>query len=223
MVSKLRYFRSKKSFIKWARKLGLSRKEAEAKWKGPGYYYHRGKGYICKYSKARDLKRGGKIGRGPWRHTHDFVKAVKKLRAYAKRKAKAIAKAKKKATLGKIAAAASRKAERKVDREALEIAEYLWSQIPREYKEGSERKWTYISVIALAKYVKRKAVEQGVDWRAIDWAMEIDWKQGYSYAKSFVDSVFREVSYEGYTEKDVEAMMKYYEMLADSLSEYSLF
>ena len=45
------------------------------------YYYHRGKGKWSEYSRARDAKKRGrgdaKVGKGPYRHTHDWVKPGK--------------------------------------------------------------------------------------------------------------------------------------------------
>jgi len=53
MVSKLHYFRSFNDFLRWVRSMGYTKREAEKYWRGTGYYYHRGKGYFCKYDPMR--------------------------------------------------------------------------------------------------------------------------------------------------------------------------
>ena len=62
-------------------------RDPEGKGRGPGLYYHRGKGRWSKYSAWRDRKHSetkrqrkrkkkqdyvkGLVGKGPYRHTHD--------------------------------------------------------------------------------------------------------------------------------------------------------
>jgi len=74
-------------------------RDPEGKGRGPGYYYHRGKGRYSKYSRLRDMryrsrlgKRGRrkwhrprKVGSGPYRQTRD-VKATAKKRKKRRRK-----------------------------------------------------------------------------------------------------------------------------------------
>ncbi|MDP2684945.1 MAG: hypothetical protein Q8P20_07980 [bacterium] len=59
MVSSLERFNRKPKYI------------SARYWKGPGVYYHRGHGVWTKYSLSTDKRRGGKVGRGNMKHTHD--------------------------------------------------------------------------------------------------------------------------------------------------------
>ena len=61
-----------------------------------------------------------------------------------------------------------------------------------------------------------------MDWRAIDWASEIDWRQGYGYAKEYILSMLRTTldRYEELSERDIDVMMKYYERQAAILAQY---
>ena len=226
MVSKLRYFRSKKAFIKWAKSLGIHIKKAAKQWKGPGYYYHRGKGYICKYSKARDLKRGGKVGRGPWRHTHDLAKriikkTIKHVKLAAKVAKKVIEKKRKRKVSTKtiLLKTIARKPKR-LDPEAKEIADYVWNNLKTLRSRG---KWTYIMVYNIAKLLVDNARKQGVDVKSIDVLYDFDWSLTYHEVKAqAVKKVFKGVAeeYYGITDEDVKLMMQYYEQLAESLEEY---
>ena len=61
------------------------RRDPNGKGRGPGYYYHRGHGYYSKFSRLANQRhsdrvgakgrrrwwRKGKIGSGPYKHTHD--------------------------------------------------------------------------------------------------------------------------------------------------------
>ena len=57
MVSKLHYFRSFNDFLRWVRSMGYTKREAEKYWRGTGYYYHRGRGYFCKYGSRRGFEK----------------------------------------------------------------------------------------------------------------------------------------------------------------------
>ena len=59
MPSSLRRFSKKPAFI------------PKDQWEGAGYYYYRGTGQWTKWSESKDRKRGGKVGRGKWKHTND--------------------------------------------------------------------------------------------------------------------------------------------------------
>lgn len=62
------------------------KRDPNGKGRGPGWYYHRGHGIYSKYSRVRDQRhrgkvgkkgrrrwhRKGKIGYGKYKHTHDF-------------------------------------------------------------------------------------------------------------------------------------------------------
>jgi hypothetical protein len=47
--------------------------------RGPGWYYHRGRGYYSRKDDMLDKRRGGKVGTGIYRHTSDRIS--KKARA----------------------------------------------------------------------------------------------------------------------------------------------
>jgi hypothetical protein len=239
MPTKLYYFRTKREFLKWARSLGIPKAKASKQWKGKGHYYHRGKGYLCKYSPGLDMKRkskykskGAKTGRGPWRHTHDISKIIIKIRkhvkAVAKKKAKKVEQrlrkrglkpkeARKKAA--KIVVTKSVKKARSLARskEVQRIADYLWDQIPRKYREGKGRVWTYISVLALAKAIHEKTSRKGIDWKSVDWAAEIDWESGYRAALAKVNEILRTGKYEDYTEAEIRKIEEEWNKLAREL------
>ena len=59
MPSNLRKFNRKPKFI------------PSDQWKGAGFYYKRDSKTWQKFSRSIDKERGGKIGRGKARHTHD--------------------------------------------------------------------------------------------------------------------------------------------------------
>ena len=52
------------------------RKDPQGKGRGPGLYYHRGRGIYSKYSGKADKKVGSKryAGKGDYRHTNDRIK-----------------------------------------------------------------------------------------------------------------------------------------------------
>jgi hypothetical protein len=68
------------------------KKDPEGKGRGAGYYYHRGKGRWSKYSRIKDQRHKGKVGRkgrrrwhrprkigsGPYKQTHDFKRTPRK-------------------------------------------------------------------------------------------------------------------------------------------------
>jgi hypothetical protein len=51
-----------------------------SQWKGKGKYYKRGKRTWTKYSEARDKAKGGRVGTGDWKHTHDRTVRAKSKR-----------------------------------------------------------------------------------------------------------------------------------------------
>ncbi len=108
------------------------------------------------------------------------------------------------------------------DEETKRIANYLWDMIPRKYKRKPLRIWYYVMVLWLAYYIRKYCREKGMDWRAIDWASEIDWRQGYGYAKEYILSMLRTTldRYEELSERDIDEMMKYYERQAAILAQY---
>lgn len=59
MPSSLKYYSKKPQWI------------PKELWEGAGYYYNRGNGRWTKYSQKLDRKKGGKVGGGKFRHTHD--------------------------------------------------------------------------------------------------------------------------------------------------------
>ncbi len=195
MVTKLYYFRTKKALLKWCRERGYSKRACEEAWTGPGYYYARSKKRISKHVPHLDLRRGHREGKGPWRHIHDLERTIAKLNKHVrgevrKRAEKITRKTRKKvkpSKAEKLVLARTIKRTKKLLRPVREIAAYLWEHIPRKYREGKHRKWTYISTIALAKYIYKLAKENDLDWRAYDWIHEIDWNEGYGYAKREVE------------------------------------
>ena len=94
--------------------------------------------------------------------------------------------------------------------------------IPGKYKRKPLRIWYYVMVLWLAYYIRKYCREKGMDWRAIDWASEIDWRQGYGYAKEYILSMLRTTldRYEELSERDIDVMMKYYERQAAILAQY---
>ncbi len=232
MVTKLYYFASKQAYLKWCKERKYKRSACEKAWTGPGYYYARSKSYISKHVKHLDLRRGKREGKGPWRHTHDLERLVRKVKAglerYVRERARKIAekkaaKAPKKlqAKLAKTveartAARAAKAASRKWTRSKAvrELADYLWRQIPRRYKRGKEKAWTYIAVLALAKAILDRAREKGVDPYQYDWKELIDWSLGYRYAEGVVREVLGKTAEE--TARELERKLKYYEELYGS-------
>ncbi len=217
MPTKLYYFRTKKQLLKWCRERGYSKRACEEAWTGPGYYYARSRKHISKHVPHLDKRRGGKIGRGPWRHVNDLERVIKRLNKHVKRSVekrvkKIVKKTRRKVgprKAAKLVLAKTVKKARKQPKQVLEIASYLWRQIPRKYREGKHRKWTFISTIALAKYIYNKARNRGIDWKAIDWAHEIDWSEGYRYAKSIVDKLLgSEKEYVEIPEKEIIRRLK---------------
>ena len=205
MVSSLKFFKSRRQFINYLiKEKGLSKKRANEiankHWKGKGYYYHRGKGYWCRYSEKRDKKRTKKghypVGKGKWRHTFDPIikRAVKIVKSVLKRKRK--------------------------DPQALELAHYVWDNLNKK----TRRKWTFIQVYNICKILSELARDKGIDVKSIDVLHGFDWRQGYKTVKAealskVLYSVAKE--YDGITEKDVDLMLKdYYENL-QRLSEYN--
>ena len=107
----------------------------------------------------------------------------------------------------------ARKLRSRFDPETKRIAEYLWEMIPSKYKRKPHRIWYYVQVLWLAYYIHKYAKEKGLDWRAIDWASDIDWRQGYRHAKEFIQNILRTglSRYEDWTPKDWEEYDKYIE------------
>ncbi len=129
-------------------------------------------------------------------------------------KTRRISKKKLKATK-KLGEHVAKKLKRRFDDETKRIADYLWSMIPDKYKRKPLRIWYYVMVLWLAYYIRKYSREKGIDWRAMDWATEIDWKQGYEYAKSFVENILRTglSRYEDWTQKDWEEYNRYIEQI----------
>jgi hypothetical protein len=92
------------------------------------------------------------------------------------------------------------------------IAAYLWELIPKRYRTGARRLWTYLLVLHLARWIRKTSSEKGIDWREIDWASEIDWKQGYYYAKNKVFELLRMLGkrYEELTEDEIQQMLEHW-------------
>ena len=197
MPTKLYYFKTKQQLLKWCRERKYSKRACEEAWTGPGYYYARSRKHISKHVEHLDKRRGGKVGKGPWRHIHDIGKIIRKLNKHVKtnvqKRAKAIVRKTRKKVgprkATKLVLARTVKKAKKLPKEVRRIAEYLWDHIPRKLKEVSNRKWTFISTLALAKYIYNKSREKGVDWKQYDWVGEIDWREGYHYAKSVVNKL----------------------------------
>jgi len=198
MVSSLHFFRTFKSFKKWVKKLGYSESVARKYWKGPGYYYHRGKGYFCKYSEKRDKKRGGRVSKGKWRHTTDIStkllegltkkdreRIIKRINSLVRRymskgysREKALLKAERKIAyeLGKL-----KIPKKKFSPIVRHYANFLWNSIPKKYRQGRNRRWTYGMVLFLTQAVYEACKKKKI--RAIDEVFEeiadSDWRMGY--------------------------------------------
>jgi len=230
VVTKLRYFRTLRQLVRWCKERGYSVGACKDAWSGPGYYYARSKKHISKHVKHLDVRRGGAVGRGPWRHTHDIAKVVRKLRKRVRREARAkVRKASKglarklpKKEAREVAAkevivAAVSRSRRGLSPSVKAIASYIWDSIPRRYKEGRGRVWTYVSVIALAKAIHRYCAERGIDWKSVDWAQVIDWKQGYRYAVAEVKRILGTGKYSDVTAKDISRIEKAWNELRRNL------
>ncbi|MCE4608828.1 MAG: hypothetical protein F7C36_00390 [Desulfurococcales archaeon] len=205
MVTKLYYFKTKKTFLKWCKARNYSIRACQKAWTGPGYYYARGRNHISKHVKHLDLRRGGREGKGPWRHTHDLEKAIQKLKRairsaslrLANRTARKTVPRKKIAK--KLADIYTIKTAKKTVKAARQrwvrlkpirqLAQEIWGWIPRRYREGKNRVWTYIMVLALARAIYRLAKERGVDPYQYDWKELIDWSLGYREALDLVRQV----------------------------------
>ncbi|MEM4847278.1 MAG: hypothetical protein QW794_05940 [Thermosphaera sp.] len=202
MPSKLYYFRTKRALLKWCRERGYSIRACEEAWRGKGYYYARSRNKISKHDPVLDKKRGGKIGRGPWRHTTDkairktVLRLVKTVTKTVKNHSKKLAarlseKTKRKITPQKVLKAMKLHAIKRIRRTTIpksvkQLADAIWDAIPRKYKQGRNRIWTYISVLALAKTIRKHASEKLSDWESVAWEDIIDWSLTYSEAKSMV-------------------------------------
>jgi len=230
MPTKLYYFRTKRKLLKWYRERGYSLRACEEAWSGPGYYYARSRKHISKHVPHLDRRRGGKIGRGPWRHLHDLTRTIVRLNKAARKllahKAKKIAKGyrekKKKKPPKKLlvkyvvkkSLTRARSIGKRYDAATKRLARYLWNNIPRRLKEGRNRKYTFISVLALARAIRNYAREKGIDdvMNYRDWVKEIDWEYGY---RSALDQAKKLIgvgkSYEGLTEKEIKEFIKWAE------------
>ena len=113
----------------------------------------------------------------------------------------------------KLGVRVARKLKRRFDPETKRIADYLWGMIPDKYKRKPLRIWYYVMILWLAYYIRKYSRENNLDWRMVDWAAEIDWRQGYHHAKSFVLELLRKglSRYEEWTQKDWEEYDKYIE------------
>ncbi|MEB2836104.1 MAG: hypothetical protein GSR80_000120 [Desulfurococcales archaeon] len=199
MVTKLYYFKSKRQLLKWCRERNYSLKACEEAWSGSGYYYARGRSHISKHVPHLDKRRGGRVGGGPWRHTHDLASRLK--RSVEKASARAAGSLARRAGLPRRAkeklarAIAARTLSRTVKAArrlwaripaVKRLAEDIWGWIPRRYREGRHRAWTYIAALALAYSIYKRARERGVDPYQYDWEHLIDWSLGYRHAKQVV-------------------------------------
>ncbi len=55
-------------------------------------------------------------------------------------------------------------------------------------------------------------------WKAVDWAHEIDWAQGYYYAKGVVEALLgANKKYGNLSEREIEMIEKHWEALAKEL------
>ncbi|BBC20956.1 putative Glutamyl-tRNAGlu reductase [Aeropyrum globular virus 1] len=202
MVTKLYFFKTKKQLLKWCEERGYSKRACEKAWTGPGHYYARSRSHISKHTPHLDRRRGKKVGRGPWRHTHDVIKVVRRLKrevskaskSQAKKVTKKLGAGKKveskavKAITAKALAKALKRARQTWARSPAvrSLAEDIWRWIPKRYKRGKDRVWTYIMALALAKAIHDRAKEKGIDPYQYDWKELVDWSLGYHYAKGLV-------------------------------------
>lgn len=233
MPGPLIYARSKKQLVEKLRKTyGYTRREAEliaeAAWEGKGYYYHRGDGYVVRFSPERDKARGGVIGRGRYRHTYDpIVEVAKRVVEEAVRAAETVAREAERKT-GKpvepekiLKVAFPRKP--RLPREVVEITNYVWEELPEHVKR--DRRQTWITVMNVVKMLYDWAVEHGFDIKNVDLVHDFDWAQGYHHVKSEVLNkimVGAAKEVHGLTEEDVEEMMRAYEEDSKILMEYEM-
>jgi len=218
--------KSKKDFIrKLRRNYGYSASEArtvvDACYEGPGYYYHRGGDYFVRYSGSRDLARGGKVGRGRYKHTFDpIVEVAKRLAEETVRTAEAISRRVEekihKPVKPEVLVKAAFPRRPRIQREVKRLADYVWEELsPTVKREG---KWTYIMVLNIIKMLHDYAKEQGIDIQQIDLIHKFDWMQGYYYVKGEILRRLMktvEEQYAGLTDRDVEMMIEawYQDML----------
>lgn len=152
MVTKLYYFRTKKEFEKWLKELGCLKKGLKW-WRGKGHYYHRGECHISKYTRSLDVKRTSKyrtgkskIGKGPWRHTHDISRVAK----FYKR-------------------ASRRKYTEEMKRTAQLIADVMKSYA-NLYGVRLNRRDAYYLVLPLVKvYIEADMDPMAIDWASLDY------------------------------------------------------
>jgi len=225
MVTKLYFFANKRAYMKWCRERGYDMRACEAAWTGPGWYYARKKDHISKHVVHLDVRRGRKEGKGPWRHTHDIEQLIRRVkratrktlaelvaRQAPKRAPERVKRKLAKAVEARALARAARRARTWTRNKAVrDLAKYLWAQIPKKYKEGREKAWTYIAVLALAKAILERAKEKGVDPYQYDWAQLIDWSLGYGYAVGVVQSVLGKTQRE--LAEEAARKLRYYERL----------
>lgn len=234
MVTKLRYFRTLSDLIKWAKENGYSVRACREAWTGPGHYYARGKNHISKHVPHLDKRRGGLIGRGPWRHVNDYYVVVRKLKREVKKTVKKVVRKtlakktikkvvrkhpEKKVEVARAVVVKAVQRARKVKQlspRVKQIADYLWDEIPRKYKEGKDRIWTYISVVALAKAIDEALGNR--DWKSVDWAQEIDWASGYRNAKAVVHKILGVGGgFKGLTAREVEELVRKWNEVREEL------
>lgn len=205
MVTKLYLFKTKSQLLRWCKERGYSKKACEKAWTGPGYYYARGKAHISKHVPHLDRRRGGRIGRGPWRHTHDLRKAISRLRNGIKKASvkaagrvarrikgtrrlrQKLAKAIAARTVSRLVKAARQRWYRIPA--VKQLAEEIWEWIPKRYKRGRDRVWTYIMALALAYNIYKRAREKGVDPYQYDWKELVDWSLGYREARELARQI----------------------------------
>ncbi|RLE48552.1 MAG: hypothetical protein DRJ18_01770 [Candidatus Methanomethylicota archaeon] len=214
--------KSKKDFISKLRKhYGYTREQArvivEAAWEGPGYYYHRGGDYFVRFSRERDLARGGSIGRGRWRHTFDpVIQVAKRLTEEAVRAAEAVSRRVEEKVQKPVRAEAVLKAafprRPKLPSEVKRMADFVWDELSPSVKRAGN--WTYITVLNIIRMLYDYAKSQGFDMQNIDLLHDFDWAQGYHYVKGeIMRKIMNAVAdkYAGITDDDVKAMMAAWE------------
>lgn len=225
--------KSKRDFIRKLRKsYGYTRDQARiianAAYEGPGYYYHRGNDYFVRFSRRRDLARGGIIGKGRYRHTYDpIVEVAKRLAEETVRTAESISRRVEEKVHRPVKAEVIVKAafprRPKIPREVKHIADYVWDELsPTVKREG---KWTYIMVLNIVKMLYDYAKQQGVDIQRIDLIHEFDWTLGYYHVKGEILKRLMktvEEQYTGLTDKDIETMTEawYQDMLQNEKEGY---
>ena len=213
MPTRLYYFGALEELLSWCRRRRYSLQACRRAWVGPAFYYARSRSHISVYMPRLDLRRDPpgrkRLGSGPWRHLHDRLRRLarrlmREAEAQARRRVaeraagaggkagRATARAtavSQKAARRVADRAAARASLRGVDRETLRLAMEIWGWIPKRYRRGRDRVWTFVAALNLARAILRRAREKGVDPYQYDWEQLIDWSLGYQYARDYVRRV----------------------------------